>query len=54
MIDADSDVASEIGSQGKNRKHAPSIISSKTHSSHISGRSTKSALGYSPIPHDLM
>ena len=36
------------------RKRAPSILSSKTLSSNISARSTKSALGYSPIPQDLL
>jgi hypothetical protein len=29
-------------------------MSSKTYNSHISGQSTKSALGYTPIPPDLV
>lgn len=36
------------------KRRAPSIMSSKSAKSHYSGRSTRSALGYSPIPLDLV
>lgn len=53
VIDDDQDVASEVGST-RNKRRAPSILSSRSQQSHVSGKSTRSALGYSPIPPDLV
>lgn len=52
IIDDDQDVNSEVPSQkgGRGARRAPSVMSSRTQGSHLSGRSTRSALGYSPIP----
>lgn len=56
--DDQSDIASIHPTTGTNQppknKYAGSIASAKTHSSKTSNRSTRSAIGYTPVPKEML